>query len=135
MSDDPRLTQWNERYATDDYIFGEAPNAFLAAQAALLRPGMTALAVADGEGRNGVWLAKQGLDVLAVDFSPVALAKSRKLAAREGVAVRTECADLLTWDWGRERFDADRRDLHSVRAGGACACSSSGSRRRLSRAG
>ncbi len=105
MSDDPRLTQWNERYATDDYIFGEAPNAFLAAQAALLRPGMAALAVADGEGRNGVWLAKQGLDVLAVDFSPVALAKSRKLAAREGVAVRTECADLLTWDWGRERFD------------------------------
>jgi cyclopropane fatty-acyl-phospholipid synthase-like methyltransferase len=52
-----------------------------------------------------VWLAKQGLEVTAVDFSPVALAKSRKLAAREGVAVKTECADLLTWNWGLARFD------------------------------
>jgi cyclopropane fatty-acyl-phospholipid synthase-like methyltransferase len=105
MADDPLVAQWNERYTGDDYIFGEAPNAFLAAQAALLRSGMKALAVADGEGRNGVWLAKHGLEVTAVDFSPVALAKSRKLAAREGVAVTTECADLLTWDWGRDRFD------------------------------
>lgn len=105
MPDNPRVTQWNERYAGDDYIFGETPNAFLASQVALLRPGMAALAVADGEGRNGVWLAKHGLDATAVDFSPVALAKSRKLAAREGVAVRTECADLLAWDWGHARFD------------------------------
>ncbi len=105
MADDPRVTQWNQRYAGDAYVFGEAPNAFLASQAGLLQPGMTALAVGDGEGRNGVWLAKQGLDVTAVDFSPVALVKSRKLAAREGVAVKIECADLLTWNWGLARFD------------------------------
>jgi cyclopropane fatty-acyl-phospholipid synthase-like methyltransferase len=105
MADDPRVTQWNERYAGDAYVFGETPNAFLASQAALLRPGMTALAVADGEGRNGVWLAKQRLDVTSVDFSPVALAKSRRLAEREGVAVKTECADVLIWNWGLARFD------------------------------
>ncbi len=105
MADDPRVIQWNDRYAGDAYVFGEAPNTFLASQAALLQPGIAALAVADGEGRNGVWLAKQRLDVTAVDFSPVALAKSRKLAAREGVAVKTECADLLTWNWGLARFD------------------------------
>jgi len=105
MADDPRVAQWNQRYAGDAYVFGEAPNAFLQSQAALLRPGMSALAVADGEGRNGVWLAKRRLDVTAVDFSPVALAKSRKLAAREGVAIDILCADLLDWNWGHARFD------------------------------
>ena len=53
--------QWNARYAGEEFLFGEEPNAFLKAQAALLRPGMNALAIADGEGRNGVWLAEQGL--------------------------------------------------------------------------
>jgi cyclopropane fatty-acyl-phospholipid synthase-like methyltransferase len=105
MADDSRVIQWNKRYAGDAYLFGEAPNAFLASQTVLLRPGMKVLAVADGEGRNGVWLAKQRLDVTAVDFSPVALGKSQKLAAREGVAVKTECADVLTWNWGLARFD------------------------------
>jgi cyclopropane fatty-acyl-phospholipid synthase-like methyltransferase len=105
MADDPRVTQWNERYTGEAYVFGEMPNEFLASQVALLQPGMAALSVADGEGRNGVWLAKQQLEVTAVDFSPVALAKSRKLAEREGVVLKTECADLLTWDWGHARFD------------------------------
>ena len=58
---------WNARYATDDYIFGTAPNVFLASQAGLIRPGMRALAIADGEGRNGVWLAEQGAAVHAID--------------------------------------------------------------------
>jgi cyclopropane fatty-acyl-phospholipid synthase-like methyltransferase len=106
MAEDPRTAQWNERYSSDDYIFGEAPNRFLESHAASLEPGQKALMVADGEGRNGVFLAKRGLDVLSVDFSPVALGKLRKLAARAGVAVATKEADLLAWDWGRERFDA-----------------------------
>jgi len=105
MSEDPHLAQWNQRYATDEYIFGEEPNAFLASQRALLRPGQSVLAVADGEGRNGVWLARQGLDVHSIDFSPVALAKAKKLAARHGVAPKTELADVATWNWGSERFD------------------------------
>jgi 2-polyprenyl-3-methyl-5-hydroxy-6-metoxy-1,4-benzoquinol methylase len=88
---------WNERFATDHYIFGTEPNEFLASQAARLRPGMRALAVADGEGRNGVWLARQGLDVHAVDASSVALAKAARLAATAGVTVRFDEVDLLQW--------------------------------------
>lgn len=96
---------WNERFGGPDYFYGTTPNAFLASQAHLLRPGLSALAVADGEGRNGVWLAEQGLDVLAVDFSEKALQKSRKLAETRGVVLQTELADLHSWNWGEKRFD------------------------------
>lgn len=96
---------WDERYQGEAYLFGEAPNAFLARQAERLRPGMSALAVADGEGRNGVWLAEQGLDVLSVDGSSVAQDKARRLAARRGVELALETADLATWAWPVERFD------------------------------
>ena len=97
---------WEQHYSVDEYIFGTEPNVFLVSQQALLKPGMKALAVADGEGRNGVWLAKQGLDVLSVDFSENAVAKARKLAAQSGVAVATEVGDLRTWEFGANRFDA-----------------------------
>lgn len=96
---------WNERYAGEDYHFGTEPNAFLASQQALLKPGMRCLAVADGEGRNGVWLAQQGLKVLSVDSSPVALEKARKLAKRRGVKMEFEQVDLAQWEWGENRFD------------------------------
>jgi 2-polyprenyl-3-methyl-5-hydroxy-6-metoxy-1,4-benzoquinol methylase len=96
---------WNERFATDEYIFGTAPNVFLASQAAWVRPGMRALAVADGEGRNGVWLAEQGARVHAIDVSPLALDKARKLAAQRGVALETEQADVLDWTWPEAAYD------------------------------
>ncbi len=99
------LERWNARFAGEQYWFGTEPNAFLASQRHRLRPGMTALAVADGEGRNGVWLAQQGLKVLAVDFSQPALDKARGLAAKRGVAIDTLCVDLATWDWGPPSFD------------------------------
>lgn len=73
---------WDERYSGEDYHFGTEPNAFLALQQGLLKPGMRCLAVADGEGRNGVWLAQQGLEVLSVDSSPVALEKAGEAARR-----------------------------------------------------
>ncbi len=63
------------------------------------------MAVADGEGRNGVWLAKQGLDVLAIDFSPAALAKARTLAAENNVAVTFIEADVHAWDYPESAFD------------------------------
>ncbi|MCW8158151.1 class I SAM-dependent methyltransferase [Stutzerimonas stutzeri] len=103
---DPQIEQWNERFKEDDYLFGKEPNAFLASQAARFTPGMKVLSVADGEGRNGVWLAEQGLDVLAVEAAPRAIGKSRLLAAERGVSLTHECADLLSWHWGTERFDA-----------------------------
>lgn len=99
------MNPWDQRYQSETYFYGTEPNAFLAAQATRLRPGMQALALADGEGRNGVWLASQGLDVLSVDGSAVGLEKARKLAAARGVPIRTEQADLARWDFGRERFD------------------------------
>ena len=105
MTDNAELQRWNSRFAADEYVFGTAPNAFLASQKALLKSGQRALAVADGEGRNGVWLAQQGLDVLSVDFSPVGLAKAKALADQAGVALRTQCVDLATWSWDGGPFD------------------------------
>ena len=97
--------RWDTRFGVPAYIFGKEPNAFLKAQAHRLRGRRTALSVADGEGRNGVWLAEQGLDVLAVDFSRSALAKARALAQERGVELRTEVADVTTWRWPKAAFD------------------------------
>jgi SAM-dependent methyltransferase len=99
------LDRWETRFAVDEYIFGTAPNAFLAAQRQLLPKAGRALAVADGEGRNGVWLAEQGLDVLAIDFSPKAQAKARALAESRKVRYVTELADATKWRWPEASFD------------------------------
>ncbi len=97
---------WNERFAASDYVFGKEPNAFLVRQKDRFSPGMKVLAVADGEGRNGVWLAEQGLDVLSMDGSQVAVEKAQKLAKERNVALHTQCADWKAWDWPSEAFDA-----------------------------
>lgn len=70
-----QMTRWNTRYrdAGEDYLFGTEPNRFLAHRADLLRNGRSALCVADGEGRNSVWLAEQGLEVTAVEISAIAV--------------------------------------------------------------
>ena len=96
---------WDERYAIDEFFYGMEPNAFLVAQRDLLKQGESCLAVADGEGRNGVWLAEQGLSVHSVDSSVVAQKKARQLAQQRGVQVNFEYADLLQWEWGENRFD------------------------------
>ncbi len=96
---------WDERYAVDHFVFGEEPNAFLRSCADYLRPGMRVLALADGEGRNGVWLAQQGLDVLSTDISPHAQEKARHLASERGVSVDFDLVDLASWSWPEEEFD------------------------------
>lgn len=95
---------WNDRYAGDDYLFGTEPADFLHRAAPFLRSGGTVLAIADGEGRNSVWLAAQGLRVTAFDPAPNAVAKARRLAASRGVAVEFHETDLDGWDWSRS-FD------------------------------
>ena len=92
---------WSNRYlgAGERYLFGTQPNRFLAHRAALLQSGSTALSIADGEGRNSVWLAEQGLEVTAVEISPVAIEKARRLAAGRHVAVDFLLADMMSPQW------------------------------------
>lgn len=119
---------WDKRYEGEDFGFGTEPNAFLAAQAHRFKPGQRALVPGDGEGRNGVWLATQGLIVDTVDVSPVGVAKARRLAAECGVAVNAAVADLLAWTWPENAydivaalylhfFDADRPRMHLAMLG------------------
>lgn len=96
---------WDRRYDQEAYVFGTEPNAFLVRQQHRLKAGQSVLAVADGEGRNGVWLAEQGLKVLSLDASSVAQAKARRLAEARGVGLETELADLDHWVWPDEAYD------------------------------
>ena len=95
---------WNKRFSTPDYVFGEEPNAFLVSQAARLGKGH-ALALADGEGRNSVWLAKQGFTVDAFDFSPPAVEKAKALAAKHNVNLNFSCNAWQSFDWPTARYD------------------------------
>ena len=97
--------RWQARFATPDYAFGKEPNYFLKSCQKILPPRGRALAVADGEGRNGVWLAEQALDVVSLDFSPAAQNKARALAAERGVKVTFVRADVHVWDYPQAAFD------------------------------
>lgn len=88
---------WDARYAGVDYVYGTGPNDFLAAQSARLPAGGRILCLAEGEGRNAVWLARQGFQVTAVDSSSVGLEKAQQLAQTHGVSIVTDCADLASF--------------------------------------
>ncbi len=93
-------TDWETRYAATESLFGDQPSPLLTRHAGYLRPGLHALAIGDGEGRNGVWLAAQGLRVLALDLSTTALRRARARARAAGVLARyqTRCQDVLSWN-------------------------------------
>ena len=95
---------WDKRFSTPTYVFGEEPNAFLVSQAALLGKGY-ALALADGEGRNSVWLAKQGFTVDAFDFSAPAIVKAQALADKHKVHLNFSCSAWQDFDWQAARYD------------------------------
>ena len=95
--------KWNERYSTKEYVYGKEPNQFLIQNYEKIPKG-TVLCVADGEGRNSVFLAKQGYAVTAIDFSQQAIEKTEQLADENGVTVNTVCADLLDHDFGENKF-------------------------------
>ena len=134
MTDSTDPAFWDARYRGAGFLYGTRPNAFLVESAYLLHPGMRILVVGDGEGRNGIWLAEQGLKVVSVDFSPVALQKATKLALDRGVRLTTICADLTDWVWPVAEYDAaaavylhlppaGRREVHrrllaAVKSGG-----------------
>jgi SAM-dependent methyltransferase len=95
---------WDERYGTEEYAYGTNPNEFLAENVNHIPKGKV-LSLAEGEGRNAVFLAKQGYSVTAVDASIVGLNKARKLAEENGVVVEFIHADLADYDLGENRWD------------------------------
>jgi SAM-dependent methyltransferase len=96
---------WNQRYSIEEYAYGTEPNDYLVAMSDQLPKGKV-LCLAEGEGRNAVWLAEQGHDVTAVDFSEVGLRKAKKLAKLRGVNIKTIHANLEDFDIGNQHWDA-----------------------------
>jgi hypothetical protein len=88
---------WDERYNTTEYVYGTDPNAFLADVITQMPTGRT-LCIAEGEGRNAVFLAGHGHDVVAVDASTVGLAKAQRLASERSVTIETVVADLAHFE-------------------------------------
>jgi SAM-dependent methyltransferase len=98
---------WDERFGRPEPVYGDEPNGYLRAQAQLrLRAGMKVLVPADGYGRNGLWLTKQGLEVTTVDVSPVGVERARKAAKAAGISAKILLSDLNSWDWPVSEFDA-----------------------------
>lgn len=96
---------WNNRYAGDDYVFGTEPNDFLKAVAGEMPSNANVLCLADGEGRNGVYLAQLGHQITSVDMSNVGLQKAAKLATASNVTITTIQADLANYDLGETQWD------------------------------
>lgn len=97
---------WEERFATPDYLFGTEPAEFVRREAARLKPASDVLCLADGEGRNSVYLAGLGHLVVAMEMAPSAIAKARTLALAQGVTVDIQQADIAAWDWKPNQYDA-----------------------------
>jgi SAM-dependent methyltransferase len=97
---------WNARFAGEEYVYGKAPAAFVAAQAWRIAPGSRMLSIAEGEGRNAVFLAGQGVVMTALEAAPNARAKARKLAQERGVTLDFIAADLRGFDWPEAEYDA-----------------------------
>ena len=100
------MSIWDERYSTQDYLFGEEPNDFLKNAVQHIPQNGRVLCLGEGEGRNAVFLAKQGLQVTALDISAVGLKKTRGLADKNHVEVLTVQADLENYALGEEKWDA-----------------------------
>jgi SAM-dependent methyltransferase len=97
---DPGCSErFDARYSDAGYHYGKEPDSFLESLAARFKPGQTALLPADGEGRNGVWLATRGLKVATFDQSAVGVEKSHKLAAEKGVTIDAQVGKVETYSW------------------------------------
>jgi len=96
---------WHERFSAEEYVYGKEPNGFVVEAAGLMSKGKI-LCIAEGEGRNSVYLASLGFDVTAWDFAEAGLEKTRQLAIEKGVNVKTEYRDLAEVTWEAEQWDA-----------------------------
>lgn len=102
----PEAEFWDRVYAGDAYRFGSEPNAFLAERAGAIEPGGSVLCLGDGEGRNGVWLARRGFRVTSLDQSAVAARKCAALATRFGVELEVVIGRLPDYPLPEASFDA-----------------------------
>ena len=98
--------RWDRRYGEADALFGDKPNAWLAAHAHLLPAHARVLSLADGQGRNGVWLAQRGCQVTAFDLSPIGIEQARRRACELDVAIDLSVTDIADWTWAPDAFDA-----------------------------
>lgn len=96
--------QWDDRFSQQEYVYGTEPNQFVATMAPRLRPG-SLLAIAEGEGRNAVYLAGFGHEVTTWDYASSGLKKTKKLAEEKGLRVQTEWVDLWDAPWKKENWD------------------------------
>ncbi|MBU6468262.1 MAG: class I SAM-dependent methyltransferase [Betaproteobacteria bacterium] len=106
MSSNLQQQIWTERYLAsgDNYLFGEHPNTYLTQHINRFKPGQRVLCIADGEGRNSVWLAKQRLSVTAVEISNVAVDKAKRLADKHQVHIDYQCGDVLSKEWFEQQI-------------------------------
>ncbi len=106
MRQNPGRDMWEERYsASGNFLFGTEPAVFLTDNPSWLRPGLSGLCVADGEGRNSVYMAALGLNMTAFELSPTAVARAQTLARERGVSVNFNLSDWQGWAWDAPGFD------------------------------
>lgn len=97
---------WDERFSTQEYVYGKEPNEFVVEATRVIPSGAKVLCIAEGEGRNAVYLASLGYDVTAWDYAPAGLEKTKRLAIEKNVVVHTELRDLANVRWEEEQWDA-----------------------------
>ena len=98
---------WNERFDKEEFIFGKEPNEYLVEKAKqYLKSKNKVLCIADGEGRNGVWLARQGMQVVGFDASDIALVKAKQFAKEHQVEVEYSFSDTDSYAWPENTYDA-----------------------------
>lgn len=96
---------WNERYSEEGHAYGTKPNDFLSKNINLLKKGGKILCIAEGEGRNALFLARNGFKVTAVDFSEVGISKLLKVAVHEGLSINAKVEDLLSFNMEKSSWD------------------------------
>lgn len=99
-------SMWDKRYSEEGFAYGEGPNDFLAKHYSRIKPNGNVLCIAEGEGRNALFLARKGFKVTAVDFSEVGMSKAKKIAEKENLPLETIVSDLEVFDLGEAKWDA-----------------------------
>lgn len=100
------MNMWHERFKADEYVYGKEPNEFIRTAAPFIKKGGRVLSIAEGEGRNAVFLAGKRFKVSTWDYAQSGIDKTEKLAIENGVAVNTELHDLTDAEWPENKWDA-----------------------------